>query len=295
MNYTIVIPYRNRAAYLPSTLASLPIGVPLVLVDNGSTDQSADICREFAATRPHVRCISHEGGGASAARNAGLAEVRTEWVYFFDSDDLFCAPTPFFQWDGVPTCDNLDVVCLRTMMERSDESGTRLKARAYRPTASPLHQILVTMLATQSMILRTAWLRSIGGWDESLPVWEDWELGLRVLLRQPRLCWADTAHAYHRIRLHGDSLTGSNFSDRAPARFAALKVAEQLVATLAGPAEQPRLHRALDLRRGILCGLLLREGYPLGAERPHTFPARCLMHLVKWGLRGAWRIALWLA
>lgn len=303
MLYTIVIPYRDRAAFLPETLASLPPDAAIILVDNGSTDDSAALCRDFAATRPNVRCISQPSGGAAAARNAGLAAVETEWVYFFDSDDVFSAPVAFFQWPDVASYDALDVICLPTQMERISESKsqdtpstTRLIPRDFRPTSSPADQILISMLATQTMLLRTAFLRRIGGWNETLPVWNDWELGLRVLLNAPRLQWVATSAPYHRIRLHAASLTGSRFSERATGRFLALSAAESLInASSNGVPSSPdpkKLLRALDLRRGILCGHLLREHYALtAADKPRTRRARLLMHYVRLGLRGAWRIA----
>lgn len=296
MLYTIVIPYRDRAAFLPETLASLPPGAAIILVDNGSTDDSATLCRDFAATRPNVRCISQPSGGAASARNAGLAAVETEWVYFFDSDDVFSAPVAFFQWPDVASYDALDVICLPTQMERSTPDGTRLIPRDFRPTASPADQILISMLATQTMLLRTAFLRRIGGWNETLPVWNDWELGLRVLLNAPHLQWVATSAPYHRIRLHAASLTGSRFSERATGRLLALSAAESLInASSNGVPSSPdakKLLRALDLRRGILCGHLLREHYALSAaDKPHTLRARLLMHYVRLGLRGAWRIA----
>lgn len=296
MLYTIVIPYRDRAAFLPETLASLPPDAAIILVDNGSTDDSATLCRDFAATRPNVRCISQPSGGAAAARNAGLAAVETEWVYFFDSDDVYSAPVAFFQWPDVASYDALDVICLPTQMERSTPDATRLIPRDFRPTASPADQILISMLATQTMLLRTAFLRRIGGWNETLPVWNDWELGLRVLLNAPRLQWVATSAPYHRIRLHAASLTGSRFSERATERFLALSAAESLInASPNGVPSSPdpkKLLRALDLRRGILCGHLLREHYALtAADKPRTLRARLLMHYVRLGLRGAWRIA----
>lgn len=304
MLYTIVIPYRDRAAFLPETLASLPPDAAIILVNNGSTDDSATLCHDFAATRPNVRCISQPSGGAAAARNAGLAAVETEWVYFFDSDDVYSAPVAFFQWPDVASYDALDVICLPTQMERISESKsqdtpstTRLIPRDFRPTASPADQILISMLATQTMLLRTAFLRRIGGWNETLPVWNDWELGLRVLLNAPRLQWVATSAPYHRIRLHAASLTGSRFSERATGRFLALSAAESLInASSNGVPSSPdpkKLLRALDLRRGILCGHLLREHYALtAADKPRTLRARLLMHYVRLGLRGAWRIAL---
>lgn len=294
---TIVIPYLNRAAYLPETLASLPNDVPIILVDNGSTDNSALICQQFAASHPLVQCTQHPDGGASAARNAGLALVQTEWVYFFDSDDIF--DRAFLPTLRPQLTADIDMLCLCTQMEKNG----RLQTRAFRSTADPAAQILTSHLATQSMIFRTAWLRSIGGWNEAVGVWDDWVLGLRALLHQPRLRWY-TAEAWHCIRVHNNSLTGRCFSAQPEAHFKALAEAEEEIchateAQRINPQQSHRLNKALIYRRAILCGLLSREGYP---ARERIWSPQChkkniapllLYYYTRIGGRGAWRLAMW--
>ena len=93
---TVVIPVRDRAGVVGRTLDSVaaqtlrPFSV--VLVDNGSTDGTRAVLdrwqREMSAVGPDVTVISEPRPGACAARNAGLAVVRTPWVMFFDSDDV---------------------------------------------------------------------------------------------------------------------------------------------------------------------------------------------------------------
>lgn len=295
---SIVVPYRNRAAFLPDTLASLPTNVPIILVDNGSTDESARLCEAYAAQHPLVRCISQPEGGACAARNAGLNQVETEWVYFFDSDDIF---SPEMVENVLPhlTAD-IDMLCL---LVRQEIRG-RLRVRAYRPTADPTDQILASHLATQNMLLRTDWLRQLGGWNGSARVWDDWELGLRILLRldaearashqEPRLRWY-TAEAFHHIRVHADSITGHHFSQRAEECLSTLRLAEQ---DLVGhetqfPGTTSRFRQALRLRRAIFCGHLLRESYSRQLPSPTSWQERLLTRYVQLGGRGAWRLATW--
>lgn len=75
--------------------------VELILVNDGSTDESLVICCRYAADDPRVKVLSKKNGGVSSARNFGLAHAVGEWITFVDSDDEL-APDYF---DGVDTRD----------------------------------------------------------------------------------------------------------------------------------------------------------------------------------------------
>jgi glycosyltransferase involved in cell wall biosynthesis len=87
---SVILPTYNRAAWLPQTVASLleqthrPLEV--LVVDDGSTDDTATVCRAFPEP---VRYLRQENAGVSAARNRGIREARGEWVALADSDDLW--------------------------------------------------------------------------------------------------------------------------------------------------------------------------------------------------------------
>ncbi len=62
--------------------------IQLILVDDGSTDESGAICDEYAARYPdNVLALHRENAGVSAARNAGIEHARGRYVNFMDSDD----------------------------------------------------------------------------------------------------------------------------------------------------------------------------------------------------------------
>ncbi len=88
---SVVVPVRDRERYLSEAIESvLREGwrdLDVVVVDDGSTDRSAEV----AAGYPGVRCLRREPRGAAAARNAGVAAARGELVAFLDSDDLWVA------------------------------------------------------------------------------------------------------------------------------------------------------------------------------------------------------------
>ena len=89
---SIIVPVYNTSerleACLESLLAQTAADLELILVDDGSTDRSADICRAFQSRDPgRVRFFSGPNRGVSAARNRGLDAAAGEWIAFCDSDD----------------------------------------------------------------------------------------------------------------------------------------------------------------------------------------------------------------
>lgn len=88
---TIVTPVYNTGAYLrfclDSILAQTFTDWQLVLVDDGSTDGSGEICDEYAAD-PRIEVHHVPNGGAARARNIGIEAARGEWLTFIDSDDI---------------------------------------------------------------------------------------------------------------------------------------------------------------------------------------------------------------
>ena len=301
---TVVVPYKNRAAYLPDTLRSIveqpfrPLTV--ILVDNGSDDHSPDICREFAAQhaadpRLNIRLAAEPKPGAAAARNRGLDLCDTEFVYFFDSDDWFDSD---FLTSVFPHLNaGLDLLAVPTRMV----VGGREQVRAFFTTSRPEVQVLCSHLSTQSMVFRTSFLRRIGGWNEHAFIWDDWELGVRALCRSPRMEWA-AGRAFHRVLVHPDSITGTDYTSRLPFIIATL---DQLL----GLADGGNLQRALFLRSSIVYGVLHREASTSALTDFSAFIKRSFKHMsfpdrlmgrllsayVAWGGRGAWRMAMeWL-
>ena len=88
---TIIIPVYNVEKYLSKCIESvLAQGVEdfeLLLVNDGSKDNSLAICNDYAQRDGRIRVISKENGGVSSARNLGLDNATGEWVTFVDADD----------------------------------------------------------------------------------------------------------------------------------------------------------------------------------------------------------------
>ncbi len=95
--FSVIIPVYNAAPFIRETVDSVigqTIGfkenIELILVDDGSKDNSGEICKEYALLYPdNVRYVRKENGGVSSARNEGLTYAKGEYVNFLDSDDIW--------------------------------------------------------------------------------------------------------------------------------------------------------------------------------------------------------------
>ena len=92
VNISVIIPVYNAGRTLIRAVDSILMqeyeSMEVVLVDDGSTDDSAVLCDELASQEPRVRVIHKENGGVSSARNAGLEVAEGEYVMFLDADDV---------------------------------------------------------------------------------------------------------------------------------------------------------------------------------------------------------------
>ena len=89
---SVIIPVHNSAATLMKAVRSVTgqdfdRPIEIILVENGSTDASPELCRQIAGENQSVSWVSHCPAGLSEARNRGIKESRGEWIAFLDSDD----------------------------------------------------------------------------------------------------------------------------------------------------------------------------------------------------------------
>jgi len=135
MNYmnnltiSIIMPVHNSEKYLgaciDSVLAQTFENFELVLVDDGSIDDSPRICDHYASMDSRIRVIHKENGGVSSARNAGLSSINGggEFLYFSDSDDTLEPDTLQLMYEAISN-GNYDLVIAG--YNRYDENGTKI-------------------------------------------------------------------------------------------------------------------------------------------------------------------------
>ena len=88
---SIIVPVYNAEQWLERCIDSIVAQTytdwELLLVDDGSTDRSGDICARYAASDPRIQVFHKPNGGVSSARNFGLDHAKGEWITFVDADD----------------------------------------------------------------------------------------------------------------------------------------------------------------------------------------------------------------
>ena len=212
MTVSVIIPLYNKARYiqraLNSVLAQTFRDFEVLVVDDGSTDESRDIVRRCADSR--IRLIVQENAGPGAARNRGLRDAQTEVVAFLDSDDEWL---PTFLEENLRWFERygseVSVVCSEsfnpgtgelTLPERQREG--LLKEGVCRLTPDmPWHQAYITLLYLQwwATLSRAECLRKWGGFfdrERSL-LGEDMWQSFRVILNEPIAINLKPLHIYH--------------------------------------------------------------------------------------------------
>lgn len=126
---SVIIPVYNTAEYLEecveSVLAQTQKEIEIILVDDGSTDGSLEMCEKYEAEYECVSLIRQEHEFQGTARNRGLEAAKGEYVYFMDSDDIIL-PGLFERCYDVCRADDLDFVMFEAEGFRYDENDREL-------------------------------------------------------------------------------------------------------------------------------------------------------------------------
>ncbi|MEP8982365.1 glycosyltransferase family 2 protein [Enterobacter cloacae] len=116
LNVSFIIPVYNVSAYLkdffsPFKLCTLPCEI--IFIDDGSTDTSAEILKQFALADPRVIVLHKENGGVSTARNYGISHASGKFISCLDPDDLL-SPT-FFKYleESIKKFNDVDTIIYR--------------------------------------------------------------------------------------------------------------------------------------------------------------------------------------
>jgi len=187
---SVIVPTYNRAKFLRvclrSVLAQSYADLELIVIDDGSTDDTAALLNELARSDPRVKVFHQNRKGAQVARNLGLAECKGDLVSFLDDDDLWhpnklehqvfalhaevdgviCQTVWFREWPG-------DHNFIFNSFDDRDFLARFLRLDVVWQTAAP--------------IWRKSFLSQVGKWDERLTSGQDLDFHTRCLCYQPKL------------------------------------------------------------------------------------------------------------
>lgn len=210
---SVVIPTYNCADLLPrairSTYAQTLLPSEVIVVDDGSTDSTADIVRGMSGRLPAgFTLLQKTNGGEASARNCGVAAATCELVAFLDADDVWL-PTklerqlPLFDAPPLPS------LTFTGYTRVSGDSRDLVRVEGWEPTPGhALRRLMKWCCVTPStVIVRRDVLASVGGFDESLPLSTDWDMWLRLAAAGHRFAYlpeAMTDYLWHANNMSRD-------------------------------------------------------------------------------------------
>lgn len=227
---SVVIPARNAARYLPAALESLAAQTfrdfEIVVVDNGSTDRTAEILRRWTEREPRLRLLSIARPGLAAALNHGIEAARAPLIARLDADDIALPDRLMRQAQAFAEQPELGL--LGSAVDLIDQRGRKIGER-HRPLSDGdlrrFQRDGSGFVQSTVMFRREAFDRA-GGYRRGLNCVEDYDLWLRM---SEVTQIANLPDILVRYRIHRASM-----SSRLPLRLA-------LAATCVRAAQQARL------------------------------------------------------
>ncbi|WP_333834538.1 glycosyltransferase family 2 protein [Rubrimonas sp.] len=260
---SVIVPAYNAALTIQETIASAQAqtwrDLEIVVVDDGSTDDTAAIAERMAADDPRIRVLRKSNGGVSSARNAGAAACRGAFVTPVDADDVL-HPTRIAR--QMARMAELGPRCgvVYTLAATIDMAGriTGTKGFPGFEGAVYLRGLAVNFVGNGSaLLIRREALLDVGGYDEAQRNCDDWLLQ-SLIARRWR--WGAVNEALTGYR----SVPGSKKSNHLKMRLAQLQAVRRLAERYPEtPADVIAAAEAMG--RGQLCVLRLRLIEPLAA------------------------------
>ena len=179
---SVIIPTYNRSKLLrvavESVLAQTYPAIEIIVVDDGSKDDTAAVMAEYAG---HVTYIEQANAGVSAARNTGFRASSGEYINFLDDDDTFMPTKIERQVEVLKAQPGAGLV--HCGYQHVDGEGTVLDTTGLLPEGHVLKELVCgCFVVVHAPLIRRQCLNQVGLFDETLPWTADWDLWLRIAL-----------------------------------------------------------------------------------------------------------------
>jgi glycosyltransferase involved in cell wall biosynthesis len=181
---SVVIPAHNRAGSIAravsSVLAQTYPHLEAIVVNDGSTDETARVVEECARTDTRIRLIGYsQNRGAQAARNLGIRAARGEWIAFLDSDDEWLSDSLALRLQ-LALEGRLQVVHSECYV--TEPGSTELRRFGLPPLQGGVYRKLLQRSGTTfpSLLVSREAMRNIGDLDETIRSFQEWDTAIRL-------------------------------------------------------------------------------------------------------------------
>jgi glycosyltransferase involved in cell wall biosynthesis len=199
----VVVPTRNRRHLLALTLRSVldqrGVDIEVLVVDEGSSDGTADLVRSLGDDR--VRLLRNdEPTGVSAARNRGIGAARAPWVAFVDDDDLWGPDKLRAQLGAVTAEPGARWACSGTVLVDGNLRVIGQQRTVF--TGDVSERLLVANVVPgggSGVLVATDLAKEVGGFDPDLSNMADYDMWVRLALAAPAAGAMDRPHLAYRV------------------------------------------------------------------------------------------------
>jgi glycosyltransferase involved in cell wall biosynthesis len=197
---SVIVPAFNAEGFISTALESIRSqehdNLDVIVIDDGSTDCTAEICESFGGW---VRCIRQKNSGLPAARNRGLAASRGAYISFLDADDIYEPGGLRIQYEKMMANQAVDLVIGRFLNEKL--CRTNEDTKGFVPIDTPDE----VMLSMSVSLVRRAVFERVGLFDTSLRYCDDWDWFMRA--REMQVPMLFHREIVMRRRLHDRNMT----------------------------------------------------------------------------------------
>ncbi len=242
---SVIVPVYNVEQYLDECVKSLLCqtykNLEIILIDDGSTDASGEMCDEYAAKDGRIRVVHKENGGLSSARNAGLDICRGKYITFADSDD-YVDPEYVGYMYRLLKDNNVLISCCKWRLVYFNGQPEKLSGDtgAYKESQKEYFRNLLygrRALGQWASLFHSSIFEGIRYRVGIL--FEDSEIVYKLIGRADYIAVGMKQLYYYRMR--SDSITKNGFS---PRKLTLISISEELCACVT--SRYPDLNRAAD-------------------------------------------------
>lgn len=269
---SIITPCHNNAEFIGGAIASALnqtySHLEVIVIDDGSTDNSVEIIRSFDDSR--LRWESQPNQGAPVARNRGLELAKGDLIKFLDADDILledCIERQVAQTQELPKDKKAIVYGDAIWVNREGNPITSYPPRPRNLEEDPVAHILNNSPLTSCPLHKREYLEAINGFDPTLPRAQEHDLHLRLVLSGVEFIYYPGE--IYQYREHQDANRISNYTYSRHGTFAhfdAIEKQKELIAKQVGSLS-PEVKTVLAKRFWAYGRGILREGYQQEATR----------------------------
>ena len=185
--FSVIIPTYNRLSLLQRAIASIlaqshPVD-EIIIIDDGSTDTTAEWVQNL--DDPRIQYLYQSNAGPAAARNLGIQKAKGEWIALLDSDDEWLPNKIKVQLEFLQKNSDYQVCqCEEIWLKNGERINPHKKHQKHSGWIFKECLPLCIVSPSAAVFSKKLFLE-VGGFDENLPVCEDYDLWLRMALRSP--------------------------------------------------------------------------------------------------------------